>query len=147
MSQAKSRSWVLILFGLPFAGVGIGVLVLSVIPTLYDWSRMRSWVQVDARLLEARLESHTGDDSTTYNARAVYTYSLAGQSYRNDRVAINSGSDNIGDFQQQLGRRLEAVYAREQLLPVWVNPGRGTAEHMLERLGLLTGYPVENLAS
>ena len=122
MPQAQSRSWVLILFGLPFAGIGIGMLVMSVIPTLYEWSRMKSWVEVDARLLEASLESHSGDDSTTYNARAVYEYSFAGQPYRNDRVAINSGSDNIGDFQQQLGRRLEQAYASERAISIWVNP-------------------------
>lgn len=132
MAQKYSRSWVLVLFGLPFAGVGLGVLLLSVIPTLHDWSRMKSWELTDARLLHAALESHRGDDSTTYRVTARYEYYLGGQLYQGDRVAINSGSDNIGDFQQQLGARLEQALAQGWSISVWVNPEQ-PAESVIDR--------------
>lgn len=118
----KKRSWAMILFGLPFAAVGIGFLVLSIIPMIYDWSRMSSWEPVEAELVQAKLVSNRGDDSTTYNATATYRYRFAGQNYQSSRVAINSSSDNIGDFQQVLGYRLTQAFTNHRTISVWVNP-------------------------
>ena len=40
-SDKKSGgSWLLILFALPFAGVGIGFLLFSIIPSLYEWQQI-----------------------------------------------------------------------------------------------------------
>ena len=116
------RSWSMVIFGLPFAAVGVGFLLLSVIPTLYDWSRMLLWEATSAEVLNANLESHTGDDSTTYRAVARYKYHYAGQHYINDRVAISTRSDNVGSFQQQLGSRLRSAFNNNRPITVWVNP-------------------------
>lgn len=132
MSKKRSRSWLIILFGLPFAGVGLGVLILSIIPTLYDWSRMKAWIPADAVLLQASLESSRSDDSDTYRATASYQYYLGGSTYQSDRVAINTGSDNIGDFQEQLGRKLEWDFANGRSIQIWVNP-EYPAEAVIDR--------------
>jgi hypothetical protein len=42
--------------------------------------------------------------------------------YSGERVAIHSGSDNIGDFQQQLGRQLERLHRNQTPVPVYYNP-------------------------
>ena len=60
----KERLFAL-LFALPFAGVGIGLLAMSVIPTLYDWQRMQSWDEVQARLTHAKLIRNHGDSTTS----------------------------------------------------------------------------------
>ncbi len=131
MAEAK-RKWGLMIFGLPFAGVGFGFILLGVIPSVYDWWRMQSWQPVAAELLSAHLESHRGDNSTTYRVTASYRYRYSGEYYQGTRVAISAISDNIGDFQYDLGRRLESLHSRGQPVDAWVNP-RDPAEAVIDR--------------
>ena len=66
------------LFALPFAGVGVWML-WSISSTLFDAWQMRDWVQVEARLTSGGYETHSGDDSDTYEAQARYRYRFAGR--------------------------------------------------------------------
>ena len=116
------RSGCLMLFGLPFFLVGIGFLFWSVIPTVYDSWRVQSWPAVSGQLIQADLTTNHSSDSTTHEARARYRYHISGREYIHDRVAINEGGDNIGDFQQQLGRKLENLYHSHQPVTVFYNP-------------------------
>ena len=116
------RSWLLALFGLPFFAVGVGVLFFMLIPSLYDGWRMASWPSTPGTLSHAELISSTSDGSTTYRVEARYHYRVDGAQYSNDRVAISSSGDNIGDFQQQLGRRLERQLHNRQPVAVYYNP-------------------------
>lgn len=120
--NGKKRSWGLILFSLPFAAVGIGLLVFSIIPTFYDVLRMSSWPSTQAELVFAELDMQRSSKSTTYLARARYSYQINGVYYTNDRVAISKRSDNIGSFQEDLGYRLEAAFAAKKPIEIWYNP-------------------------
>ena len=120
-APAKSGRWLLTLFALPFAAVGIGMLLLSVLPTLHDWTRMQSWQPVQATLLSARLNVHSGK-SRSYSVSARYRFEMAGRVVEGQRVAITEGADNIGDFQQRLGTRLEQALARGQTVRAWADP-------------------------
>lgn len=122
MAAKRERSWFLAIFGLPFFGVGVGFLVLSVIPSTYEYFSMQSWPSVQGTLLHAELESHTSDGSTSYEALARYSYVVAGQQYRNDRVAIQSGADNIGSFQQDTGYTLQRLHDANKPVLVFYNP-------------------------
>lgn len=116
------RSWFIALFGLPFFCVGAGFLLFSIVPTLHDAWRMASWPETQGVLLQARLITDTSGDSTTYRVEAEYRYNIAGRSYRHNRVAIGENADNIGDFQQTLGKRLEMALRNEQPVSVWYDP-------------------------
>jgi hypothetical protein len=120
------------LFALPFAAVGVGMLLLSVLPTLYDWSRMQFWQPADATLLAASLDTHHGSESTSYAAKARYRYTVAGQVYEGERVAINGGADNVGDFQEALGARLEQALRAGHPVQVWFNPSH-PADAVIDR--------------
>ena len=109
------------LFALPFFGVGVWML-WSVSSTLYDAWEMRGWQPTEARLLGAGYNTHSGDDSNTYEAYASYTYTYFAQTYTGDRVSLSSGADNIGDHQQDTGRQLSAAMSRNATITVWVNP-------------------------
>lgn len=109
------------LFALPFFGVGVWML-WSVSNTFYESWDMQQWAQVEARLITAGYETHTGDDSDTYKAYARYSYSYGGGLYTGDRVTIAGGGDNIGDYQTDMGSALSAKLARGQPVTVWVNP-------------------------
>lgn len=118
--------WVLVLFGMPFAAVGLGLLLLSVLPTLYDWTTMQGWQPVQATLVSAETVASRGSKSTTYSVKAEYRYRVAGQEYTGRRVAINSGSDNVGEFHQELGARLEAAQRTGTPVEAWVDPADPT---------------------
>jgi len=98
-SNQKLGSGCLVLFALPFAGIGVFMAVL-VARTLWDWNVVQDWVQTPATILEASLEEHRGDDSTSYEAVARYAYQYAGKRHEGTRVALTGGSDNIGSFQR-----------------------------------------------
>ncbi len=122
MAKAKSKGRLVgTLFALPFAGVGtfIGGWAVSDVLTTRD---MRDWVRVDATLTSAGVNYHTGDDSTTYEAYASYYYDYEGRRYEGDRVAVSSGSDNIGSFQQQTGQRLKRLFDSGETVAVYVDP-------------------------
>jgi len=109
------------LFALPFFGVGVWML-WSVGSSAYDVWEMRSWQPTPAQLSSAGYSTNHGDDSNTYEAYAEYTYEYFGQTFHGDRVGINSGSDNIGDYQQDTGRQLSNALSRNESITVWVNP-------------------------
>ena len=130
--KGKGGFWVLALLALPFAAVGIGTLLLGVIPTLYDWGRMQGWQPVMATLESASLHISRGRKSSSYGVAARFRYEVGGQIYVADRVAIGSGSDNVGDFQEKLGRRLERSQRAGVAVPAWVNPSN-PREAVLDR--------------
>jgi len=109
------------LFAMPFAAVGAWML-WSVGNTFHDAWRMQDWVQVEAELLDAGYERHSGDDSDTFEAYARYAYSFHGRHYFGDRVSLSGGADNIGDYQEELGRNLQAAHGNGQHILVYVDP-------------------------
>ena len=109
------------LFALPFAAVGVWM-GWSIGSTLGDAWQMRDWVQVEARLYSAGYTTNSGDDSDTYEAYAEYGYRYAGKAYTGRRVGISSGGDNIGDYQRDIGRNLQAAHARGEHIMVYVDP-------------------------
>ncbi|WP_049721346.1 DUF3592 domain-containing protein [Gilvimarinus polysaccharolyticus] len=120
-AKVKKR-WVVLLFGLPFAGVGVGMLLFGVLPQLLDWQSMKQWQPVVAQVSQAELKVSHGDDSTTYKPTAQYSYQFQGQHYRGSRVAISDSYDNVGDFNVDLGRRLERAASSNAPVTAYVNP-------------------------
>lgn len=116
------KRWAMLLFGLPFAGVGIGMMLFGVLPQLLDWQSMKQWQPVIAQVSQAELKVSHGDDSTTYKPTAQYSYQFQGQSYSGSRVAISDSYDNVGDFNVDLGRRLERAASSNTPVTAYVNP-------------------------
>ncbi len=111
----------LLLFSIPFTAVGIGMLVVTWW-TLWDWQRMQCWEEVPCQILSAKLESHRGDDSTTYKVVAEYRYRYAGRDYTGTRVSPHSGADNIGSFHQRAYKQLDRHRTSGKPFPCYVDP-------------------------
>lgn len=128
--SSRTGAGCLTLFALPFAIAGLVVLGFGVFD-VWDWARMRAWTQTPARVLEVRLIESAGD-SVTYRVEAQYEYQHGGQRYVGSRVAISTGSDNVGSFHQDAYAELR--HARDQNLRVnaFVNP-TNPAEAVLYR--------------
>ena len=109
------------LFALPFFLVGVWML-WSISATFYAAWQANGWVAVEAQLSRGGYETHSGDDSDTYEAFARYSYSVGGQRYEGSRVSLSSGGDNIGSYQEDIGRRLQSAAGRGETITVYVDP-------------------------
>ena len=107
-----------IVFAALFFAIGMGFLVIGVIPNLLDWTRMQGWVAVPAQIQSVKLDSQRGSDSTTYRVISRYQYTFDHRDYTGERVGISGGSDNIGDWHSDTYHRMRAQAAQS----VWVNP-------------------------
>lgn len=120
------------LFGFIFFIAGIGFLISMVVPVVYDGWRVQSWLPTPAVLISVDLKRNFSKDGDTFNVIAQYEYTVNGKQYRNNRVAINKGSDNIGNFQAELGNQLQRYFQSHQPLTVWYNPAN-PAESIINR--------------
>lgn len=127
------RSWIaMALFALPFMIVGLIFLFAAIGPMLYDGWRMRSWQPVHAQLVEAELLTRNGKGGRAYGVRALYSYEIDGVQHTGRRAAIVAGTDNVTDFNLELGRRLERILQSGGRLTAYVNPER-PQEAVLDR--------------
>jgi hypothetical protein len=109
------------LFALPFAAVGAGSGVWLV-KGIVDHHRMQRWQETPATIVWTKLESHSDSDGTTHKATAEYTYQYRGRSYTGRRVALGSGSDNVGSFQEDAHRQLTERRRSGRPFRCYVNP-------------------------
>lgn len=111
----------LLLFALPFFGVGVWM-AYSVSGTARDAWQMKHWTPVSATLTSAGFATQSGDSANTFEAYAEFIYEIDGTRYNGNRVSVGSGYDNVGDFQQDLGLRLQNAMSRGEYINVYVNP-------------------------
>jgi hypothetical protein len=110
----------LALFSLPFAGVGVFMLYLSV-STIGQSRQAATWDETPCEILSVELKVSSGSDSTSYKCVARFAYRYDGQDYESDRVSFSKGSDNIGSFQQDC---FNAINSRRKsgTMACYVNP-------------------------
>jgi hypothetical protein len=114
----------LILFALPFAGVGVGMGVWLA-STLLTYLDAKHWIETPASILRADLEAHHANKGgTTYQVTAEYVYEYGGRKYSGNRVGLIGGADNIGSFQQDAYRELNACRSAKKPFRCYVNPAR-----------------------
>ncbi|MDH3718076.1 MAG: DUF3592 domain-containing protein [Planctomycetota bacterium] len=112
----------LILFALPFAGIGVFATVM-VARALWTWNDMRSWVPRPATILHAELETRRGDDSSSYLAIARYEYEFKGRKYQGTRVGVHTRADSVGSFHQKAADQLKQHQKSGQPFTCYVDPG------------------------
>ena len=122
MKSPRKVSLFLLLFGIPFLGVGIGTGFFSV-RSLVRAQAMLSWNETPATVLACDLHSESDSDGgTTYRVTATYTYEVNGTRYTGDRVSLHSGADNIGSFHHRIYAALSDCRNRKRPTTCWVNP-------------------------
>lgn len=105
-SSFDNKPGCLVVFALPFAGVGVGVAIWMFVTLFHCWAA-QSWTETPATILEARLESVRGSKgSMTYRSTARYLYMFGGHSHESTKVSFYGGSDNIGSFHQDIIKEL-----------------------------------------
>ena len=111
----------LILFGLPFLGAGLGVLIYAGLcwKTYFESS---SWERVPAYIESVELKSHTGDDGTTYSVECRYGYEFRGREYHGTRVGIIGGTSSSYELHRKRYDVLKRHMDAEESFPALVDP-------------------------
>lgn len=109
-----------VIFGGIFFFAGLMAAYFSFGQMTVKYFATADWYPVYAQLNELELQRNYGE-STTYSVNASYSYSVNGRDYQGSRVGLSSGSDNIGDYWQELYERLNQQRSQDQVF-VLVNP-------------------------
>ncbi|MCI0441672.1 DUF3592 domain-containing protein [bacterium] len=100
---------------------------------LINWTRMRTWDEVPAKILFSGLERSRATDrrlpsSTTksqtilYRAFAEFEYEYQGKKYKSDRVSRYPNVKDIGSFHKDIHKELSTYENSEKLFRCFVNP-------------------------
>jgi hypothetical protein len=98
--------------------------IVPVYKQLSGWWQARSFVPIQAAVINATLQTHR-DEGTTYQSIAQFKYRYDGRDYVSSTIGFGGGgSDNIGSYQQDIYQKLKK--ARDFAMPVelWVNPNQ-----------------------
>ena len=102
--------FVLILFGLPFLGVGIGI-TRSAVRMWRLRSDMAHWPQVPATITHAKLGMASSEGTSYYRVTCNYSYVFKGRKYAGSQVDINESSSSWKDQHQ---RRYEILRQHQE---------------------------------
>lgn len=120
MDQKSNRSLIGAVFGLIFVISGIAAAYGSAGKMVFGFVSSIGWQEVPATIHHVALVSKHGD-TTTYSVESQYSYTYNGVRYKNDRVSLSTGSDNIGRYWQDLERSIRASQSRNEASAI-VNP-------------------------
>jgi hypothetical protein len=128
----------LTIFGLPFLAVGCFATYRTA-SLLWSWQDARGWTETEARVSHVDLEIHSDSDGSTYEVVCNYTYEFDGNEYSGERVGLDSGADNIGDWQQRTHQKLQNAYERNEPIRCYVDPDQPARSVLFRelRLGIL----------
>lgn len=133
-NKKAGRIFLFIFFSI-FAAVGGGMLYPLGIRPIMKTFDAESWETVPCKILSARVESHTGDDSNTYSVEIEYSYQYNGKPYPGDQYTFMGGSSSGYKGKQ----KVVTQYKKANNPVCFVNPDN-PAESVLKRgfhLGLL----------
>lgn len=130
-----------LVFGLMFAGIGVGATWVVLLHPALMIMQARSWNETTCTVELSRVVSSSdGDGSTTYRPEILYRYEIGGRTYRSSRVTFFGGSSSGRNGKEEVVRRYPV--GREAV--AFVNPSN-PAESVLIRsatpmmfFGLLT---------
>lgn len=123
MLKPQKKTQLIILFSsLIFIGIGLPCLVFLCLFDIYDWQCMKSWIPVDAMVVNVKLHESIGENSAAYSVRVNYSYEYQNQKYQHNRVTISSGSDNVYDYHQDLYGRLNKQFNDGEPIRIWLDP-------------------------
>lgn len=86
----------LVAFGFVFLIAGLAAGWFLVVKPVVGLLAARGWVETDCIILECKLESHAGDDTTTYSVEVRYEYEFNGATHVSDRYSFSVGSSDVG---------------------------------------------------
>jgi len=130
--KAGCFTYFFIIFGLPFALVGI-FLGYKAVRNFSDAYAMKNWEQLPAKIISAELKTSHSDDSTTYSVDVVYQYIISGREYEGSKVNISGGGES-GSYYPTLYQKLENYKNSGERYRCFVNPNNPGESILIKKL-------------
>lgn len=111
-----------------FLVVGVAVFYFITARPLLSIMAARNWVVTPCTIVSSRVQSHRGDDSTTYRVDILYRYEFEGREYQSSRHKFMGGSSSGYKGKAEIVNRYPAGSQRA----CFVDP-RWPGESVLER--------------
>jgi hypothetical protein len=111
----------LLIFGLPFLLVGLGVAGWGVRSWVL-YAQSASWQRLPATVLNVEFVEHAGSDGDTYSVDATYKYDYGGTTYTGHRVGIMGGSSSSYGMHRRRYEELEAARQSGKPVTALANP-------------------------
>ena len=128
MRSSTIENLIFLLFSLPFAGIGLGMLGSIWFSAWRSHQAQTHWPEVPAIIESVQLESHRGSKgATTYEVTGTYHYEFNGRSRTSTRLTFETGSDKIGSFPQRLLDEIRSAKDAGRALICRVDPATGEA--------------------
>lgn len=143
--------WILVLFGLPFLGVGIVVSVMGW--KMWSlWYESKTWVQVPAIVVNVEFKTHQGDEGgTSYSVECLYTYKVGNRNYSGIRVGLENHGGSSDSYHRARHDILASHRDSKKPIDIWVDPANPersvvfrnitTTMYVLPMCGLVFGLP------
>ncbi len=112
----------LILFGLPFAIVGLILLFIGLgqLRTYYDSAK---WVKTPAQFQQVEVKSRRGSKGGTfYYLDVSYSYEIQGKTYQSKELFFDDYSNQAPEPVEEYARRIKSRLESDHHFPVLVNP-------------------------
>lgn len=90
-----------------FFAVGFGLLGYGV-HSFYRGRQALSWPTVEGRFLECRLQENPDSESTTWEVKVRYGYSVAGREFEGNRVAFGYNGSSTHEEHQEIYEKLQS---------------------------------------
>ncbi|MFH1731032.1 MAG: DUF3592 domain-containing protein, partial [Planctomycetota bacterium] len=124
----KSGPWAVVFFFGIFFAVGIGVFYAMFLRPMMKIEHAKGWPEVPCTVISSRVQSHEGDDSTTYSVDIFYSYTFDGHEYKSNRYSFMTASSSGYE-----GKKAVIVaHPKGRKTVCYVNPD-DPAEAVLER--------------
>lgn len=121
-SPHRLSPW-LILFALPFFGVGVFMAGWTWRDVLRSRTILAEWREVPAYIEQTDVKVSRGrKGGSTYRVTGTYRYNYDGQTFRSDEITLGGGSDNIGRFHHRLHSQMRRAKNAGQPMTAYVNP-------------------------
>lgn len=125
-SVGKGSSWFLILFALPFLGIGSWVFWMGADMWILR-QKTASWLQVPATVLETEFHtvhsrSSKGRSSTSYSVTCRYSYEIEGRRYEGTGVGLEGSMRSSDGYHHTRYEVLKRHRDDKTPVTAWVNP-------------------------
>ena len=106
------------LFFMVFLALGLGFGYFMFIKPAIMIHTSANWKKVNCKIINSRVKSHSGDDSTTYSVNILYTYKVNNKKYKSDRYDFVGGSSSGYQSKKEIVNR----YPRGKKTKCYINP-------------------------
>jgi hypothetical protein len=121
MNKTGLGTGCLVLFGLPFLLIGVGIGAWGVRSWLL-YAQSGSWTQVAATVRAVEFVEQPDTHGSTYSVEVTYEYEYEGKTYTGHRVGILGGRSSSYETNQRRYKELDAARRNGKTVVAWVNP-------------------------